>query len=213
MLRYAIDHGVNYVDTAYPYHEGKSEIVVGKALRDGYREKVRLATKLPTWLVQAPAGFRPVSERAANRSLQTEHIDFYLLHSLNKATWANVVLKHNLSARGGAGAGRRAHPASGLLVSRQLRVLRRDREGERSVDFLPDPVQLHGRGEPGGHARAEAGRGKGAGRGGDGATDGRTAGRSAAGDSGDDGERSGRAEPGRNWRSNGCGISRRSPWC
>lgn len=86
LIRKAIDSGVNYVDTAYMYHGGNGEGVVGKALRDGYREKVYLADKMPVWFARNGKTLEDVFRDQLNR-LQVDFIDLYLAHNLNEKYW------------------------------------------------------------------------------------------------------------------------------
>jgi predicted aldo/keto reductase-like oxidoreductase len=89
IIRYAIDHGVNYLDTAYFYHGGFAEQAVGEALKDGYREKIKLATKFPARYVQSSADFDKYFKEQLER-LNTDKIDFYLLHGLSKRGWERL---------------------------------------------------------------------------------------------------------------------------
>ena len=109
MLHRAIDGGVNYVDTAWMYHEDTSEAWLGEALKGGYREKVKLATKMPVWEVKKPDDFERILDIQLER-LQEDRIDFYLLHSLDAAHWKCVVEQGQLaSAEKALADGRIAH--------------------------------------------------------------------------------------------------------
>lgn len=95
MVRYAIDNGVNIIDTAYPYHGtsfehgGESEPFVAKALKDGYREKVKISTKLPIWAVRKREDMdKFLNEQLAR--LETDYIDFYMVHGISEAFWENL---------------------------------------------------------------------------------------------------------------------------
>ena len=88
-IREAIDHGINYIDTAVPYHGGESERFLGRALSGGYREKVKLATKLPPWSVKTREDMERILDIQLKK-LRTDHIDYYLLHSLEAGQWKRL---------------------------------------------------------------------------------------------------------------------------
>lgn len=90
MLDYAIDHGVNYLDTAWPYHQEASEVFVGNYLeKRNLRDDVYLATKLPSWLIKKREDMDLYLNKQLKR-LKTDYIDFYLIHSLNAKSWKNL---------------------------------------------------------------------------------------------------------------------------
>jgi predicted aldo/keto reductase-like oxidoreductase len=96
MLHYAIDNGVNYIDTAWPYHNEQSEPFLGKTLQGGYRSKVKLATKLPCWLVEKQSDCDTYLNEQLKR-LKTDHIEFYLLHGLFTSRWEQILKLDMLS--------------------------------------------------------------------------------------------------------------------
>ncbi|HIU25055.1 MAG TPA: aldo/keto reductase [Candidatus Copromorpha excrementigallinarum] len=89
LIRAAMDSGINYVDTAYTYHGGNSEKILGKALKDGYRERVILADKMPIWLAKDEEAMRKIFDRQFER-LDTDIIDMYLVHNITVPIWKRV---------------------------------------------------------------------------------------------------------------------------
>ena len=94
MVEYAVNHGVNYFDTAYGYHGGKSEVFLGKAIKP-FREKVYIASKMPVWMVQSESDLDRILDEQLLR-LDTGHLDFYLLHGLARHFWQPVQDSQNL---------------------------------------------------------------------------------------------------------------------
>jgi predicted aldo/keto reductase-like oxidoreductase len=97
MLHHAIEAGVNYVDTAWMYHEDTSEVWLGEALKGGYRERVKVASKMPVWNVKKPGDFDRILGIQLER-LQDDHIDFYLLHGLDADHWQTVLEQGQLES-------------------------------------------------------------------------------------------------------------------
>ena len=98
MVLKAIDGGVNYYDTAYMYHGGKSESFLGRVLQGGLRDEVKIATKCPVYMVKKPTDFDKLLSTQLKR-LRTDHVDFYLFHGLCGKTWKEIVLRHRLLKR------------------------------------------------------------------------------------------------------------------
>ena len=86
-IRYTIDHGINFIDTAIAY---MNEPLVGRILGDGYREKVKIATKIPPWKVNKPEEMEKICQIQLE-NFQTDHIDYYMLHGLNRSGWEKMV--------------------------------------------------------------------------------------------------------------------------
>jgi predicted aldo/keto reductase-like oxidoreductase len=90
LILHAYEKGINYFDTAWPYHNMASEPFVGKVIeKNNLRKKINLATKLPTWMVNETADMNSLFEKKLER-LRTDYVDYYLIHSLDGGSWEKM---------------------------------------------------------------------------------------------------------------------------
>ena len=89
IIRRGIDLGINYIDTAWPYHLGESERILGQVLQDGYRNRVHLVTKLPMFMVRRTEDFDRYLNTQLQR-LQTDYPDLYLFHAMNAGAFEKM---------------------------------------------------------------------------------------------------------------------------
>lgn len=96
LIRYAVDHGINYIDTALTYHRGQGEKIVGEALQDGYRAKIKLATKQPFGYMKTQGDIRRNLENTL-QALGTDYLDCYLVHNVQPQSWEEIKRREVLS--------------------------------------------------------------------------------------------------------------------
>jgi hypothetical protein len=96
LIETGLEGGINYIDTAYVYNDGASEMIVGDTLQRGWRDKIYVATKMPVWELEKPGDQEPFLRTQLER-LRMDQIDFYLLHSLNARYWQNVLRSDSLA--------------------------------------------------------------------------------------------------------------------
>lgn len=94
LIEKALELGINYFDTAYVYHQRQSEIFTGEVFDEETRKNIYLATKLPLWKIEKDGDFEYLLDTELKK-LQTDYIDFYLLHALNKERF-EMIEKQNI---------------------------------------------------------------------------------------------------------------------
>ena len=90
LIEKGLENGINYIDTAYPYHNGESESFVGKVLKNHPRDSFYLATKMPSWEIHKVEDVDRIFAIQLDR-LQTNYVDFYLIHAIGRDKWRELV--------------------------------------------------------------------------------------------------------------------------
>lgn len=93
MMDYALANGINYIDTAYKYHDGESENFVGAAIKKHPRGSFYLADKMPTWLCSSAEDVKAIFNDQLNKC-GTDYFDFYLLHNIDEESYPNIEKLH-----------------------------------------------------------------------------------------------------------------------